>query len=109
MFGFFDDWWDWMLSWGSWLVGQIVAWMKAIVCAVVYWFIYFVWPWLEWALDYVPTWMTDWGDKLVAGLATCWRIADLFLPVSEAFVVLVALWTLSLGIRVYRLGRSLFP
>lgn len=81
----------------SWLIGG----MKQLLCAVIYWMFYWVWPWFEWALDKLPTEVTSFPAKVLDEAIPYYQLTNVFMPVQEALLILIGYWTVMLAFRLF--------
>lgn len=93
--------------WITSLVGWLVSGMSALVCAVIYWCLEWVYPWFQSVMLMLPTWLTTAPAKIVNGVADLYRIANVFLPLEEALPMLLALWGFRLAMKIYMVVNSL--
>lgn len=89
----------------SWLVYG----MKELVCSLVFWFMFWVWPWVQAALGYLPSGLASSAVSVATVAGDVFKIANVFLPVKEVMVLMGGYWTWCLAIRLVKLVLAVKP
>jgi hypothetical protein len=96
-----------MVSWLSFIVQYLVGGMKQIVCAIMYYVLYWIWTFVGSALSLCPDWLINPSTILIGEFTNWWKFLDMFAPLSECMVILVGYWGMMLAMRMLQMINSI--
>ena len=87
----------------SWLIAA----MKGVICAVIYWVVYWCWAFFDAALFWVPAWLEDPLGRFGDTFNQWYKFIDVFVPLHEVVIIVSAYWVMDLSFRALAAANSI--